>query len=647
MNDMRRTREQFLLEDLAARDFQTRDREARHPRLPRPDIVNSWQRSLLGGVQPTGIDLPYVTDGPTKRRLLAAASPILDALADELADTNGTVLLADSDARIVDRRVGTRSWMHNLDRHNVAPGFVFAEEYVGTNGIGCALEEERLFEVRGAEHFRDSLQSFVCIAAPIRHPVHNTIEGGLNLTCSLDEYSPFARSVLTRAIHDIEQRLREAASQTERMVLDSFVSRSKRTSRPLVAVGVDVFICNPAASALLERADRDLLWFWAAPALQAHDSVSERLTLTDGQVVRANAARIGERGRAAGALIVLDAMPSDISSTSHDIAAAVQVAQPQATQPPSAQPQAPKPHAAQLRSTKLQSTRLRSTRPGAAGTGSDKRGPNKPPPEEGSSSATCVTGRSAPALAARDALARVVATRRSVVITGEPGSGRRRAALAVLNLRAPDAVPVLLDATSAGWDQLANSAITGGRAVLVRHCDEATAATLHALRHVVEIAEATGIPLAATAADPARLAGVFGDAVAIPPLRSRPHDVRELAAELLAKIAPNRGLRLHPAAAIALERHDWPGNVRELQMTLSLAAQSCIGSELLERHLPESLQQSVGQLTPIERAEREAILAALADADGNKLAAAAALGFARSTLYRKLRALKIDSTPAF
>ncbi|MCO7197361.1 helix-turn-helix domain-containing protein, partial [Pseudonocardia sp. McavD-2-B] len=58
--------------------------------------------------------------------------------------------------------------------------------------------------------------------------------------------------------------------------------------------------------------------------------------------------------------------------------------------------------------------------------------------------------------------------------------------------------------------------------------------------------------------------------------------------------------------------------------------------------LPESCQSAPsGTLRAVDRAERDAIVAALRDTDGNRAAAAAALGVARSTLYRKIAQYRI------
>jgi transcriptional regulator of acetoin/glycerol metabolism len=64
---------------------------------------------------------------------------------------------------------------HDLERHldsiQLAPGFSYAEEFAGTNGIGTALESGQAAHVSGHEHYAGQLADLACAAVPIRHPV--------------------------------------------------------------------------------------------------------------------------------------------------------------------------------------------------------------------------------------------------------------------------------------------------------------------------------------------------------------------------------------------------------------------------------------------------------------------------------------------
>ncbi|WP_162603326.1 hypothetical protein [Rhodococcus oxybenzonivorans] len=115
----------------------------------RPEIEQSWRRCRAIGAAADGSRLRFVDDTRTDSKLVRAARPVVDRLAEQLADVPVTILLADQDATIVDRRTGVRSLLGRLDRAQVAPGFMFSEQYAGTNGIGTALEERKAFRVRG------------------------------------------------------------------------------------------------------------------------------------------------------------------------------------------------------------------------------------------------------------------------------------------------------------------------------------------------------------------------------------------------------------------------------------------------------------------------------------------------------------------
>jgi DNA-binding NtrC family response regulator len=68
--------------------------------------------------------------------------------------------------------------------------------------------------------------------------------------------------------------------------------------------------------------------------------------------------------------------------------------------------------------------------------------------------------------------------------------------------------------------------------------------------------------------------------IALPPLRERPSDIRDIVGAWLADLAPQHGAkRIGEAAWAAMYAHDWPGNVRELRCAV-LRAVSMGGPEI-------------------------------------------------------------------
>jgi DNA-binding NtrC family response regulator len=127
----------------------------------------------------------------------------------------------------------------------------------------------------------------------------------------------------------------------------------------------------------------------------------------------------------------------------------------------------------------------------------------------------------------------------------------------------------------------------------------------------------------------------------VPPLRERgAGDVALLLRHYLAHFAQGRPARDIDADALArLAACRWPGNVRELR-------QACERATLLARGpvftfadfgLPDlAAPPAVEQGLDLAQREREAVQAALAQADGNISQAAKLLGVSRAALYRRL-----------
>ncbi len=141
--------------------------------------------------------------------------------------------------------------------------------------------------------------------------------------------------------------------------------------------------------------------------------------------------------------------------------------------------------------------------------------------------------------------------------------------------------------------------------------------------------------------------------VHMPPLRERKEDIPLLVEHFLNKH------RFDPAAPPAkiseealevLMRHDWPGNVRELENTIERAVVLSQGAVITSQHLllspttekkfvdiEEKVRSKVPMKDIIAEVEKQLILEALEQAQGNRSQAAKTLGIYRRLLYAKLK----------
>ena len=141
----------------------------------------------------------------------------------------------------------------------------------------------------------------------------------------------------------------------------------------------------------------------------------------------------------------------------------------------------------------------------------------------------------------------------------------------------------------------------------------------------------------------------------IPPLRERPVDIELIARHLLARIGGREGraLRLSSDTLSVLETFPWPGNVRELENALEYAVAVCRGQTIHVEDLPIEIQtarRAPGQVVPAAEpailplpvgGEVQRIRTALERNMWNRSKTARELGMSRSTLWHKMRELRI------
>lgn len=249
--------------------------------VQRPEIAQSWRRAELAGLDPAAsIHRLTHQDVDRRSRLVQAATPVLDSIADNLSGTTFTVVLADRDARIVDRRFGQVGLADHLDELGIILGRQFTEENTGTNAIATVHELRRGVTVLGDEHYVDCLKAFSCYGHPILNPATGRLDGILDITCPADQATELLRPFLTRGVRDIERMLLEGAREAEQRLMLAFQSVATRRRQPVVVLGEDVVLANPAAMELLEPDDHAMLRGLAADL--ARSPLTHHLTLATG-----------------------------------------------------------------------------------------------------------------------------------------------------------------------------------------------------------------------------------------------------------------------------------------------------------------------------------------------------------------------------
>ena len=172
--------------------------------------------------------------------------------------------------------------------------------------------------------------------------------------------------------------------------------------------------------------------------------------------------------------------------------------------------------------------------------------------------------------------------------------------------------------------------------------------------------------------------------IQMPPLRERREDIRLLVNYFLQKFAQAQNQKpksISPEVIAALDRHHWPGNVRELENVIQRAIVVAKGDAILPGDLPASIFAAarpepmgapanragpettlVASLPPdlaslsrtlfhwarqdrtlkvIPAVERELIINALAETNGNQVQAAKLLGITRATLRKRVEKFHI------
>ena len=139
----------------------------------------------------------------------------------------------------------------------------------------------------------------------------------------------------------------------------------------------------------------------------------------------------------------------------------------------------------------------------------------------------------------------------------------------------------------------------------------------------------------------------------LPPLRERPGDIPLMARKFLLEFAKENHKPVNDFTTDALEwlmSYSWPGNVRELRTAMEHAVVLCRGEKISARDLPRQISIGAKNDTQllqqndltVKEAEKQLIMRALKETNGNRTQAAKKIGMSRRTFHRKLHIYHLE-----
>jgi len=559
----------------------------------RQPILASWWRSRDSNVAADRIKMPYIRDPNLETPLTRSAEPVLRQLDEQLAGQPISIVLTDQAGLVLSRLTGDPNLARHLDTVQLAPGFSYAEEFVGTNGIGTALEGGQPMHVFGHEHYAEDLEDLACAGVPIQHPISGKTVGAVDLTCWRSDAGPLLMTLAKTTAVQIRQALLADAAAQEIELLQEYLRVCRHAPGIVIALSSEVVMMNDYARTVLAPADQAALLQQATEALAGRRR-SVLVDLPTGTRLRMYTRSLGSPLPAGGVI--------------HE-------------------------EVAQLSTPKRRDggTATKMLLPGLLGSGALWR-------------------------RACDEVENAYRAREWVALAGEPGVGKLAILRAVHQRRNPGERFTVLDAADATdrrWLASVRRALVDESgdehacSVVIRHPDRLDGVQLRSLTAALQeptnvdgkraVWVAVTLGPGAQSRDLTRLLRLFPSTVDVPPLRHHIEDVEQLAPFFVSRLGYQGQLTCSPEVLQVLMRSNWPGNVEQVFQTMRQVVRHRRTGMIQPQDLPpETGALSRRLLSPLESIARDAITQSLLDAHGNKAKAAKALGMSRATIYRKI-----------
>ena len=610
--------------EAARRSFLTPGWSAVAVGVVRPVVLASWERSRHHGVDPDRIAAPFVGHpGPGHPRAAASLVVCAEEVFDEFhaadAEADCSLVLVDAAGVVRVRRDADPALAALLDGVLLVPGYEYSERAVGTTAASVALHEQDGAAVSGPEHFHGQLRFLAEAAAPV-----TDLDGICGAVAVIGHESrctalalPLARMLAER----VADRLDGDSDRRARAVLDGFRHRCGAAPGSWVLATDGELVLTNAAARRLDAGDQRVLSDLLLAGLACEEATDGHVDLPSGSCAEVVTESVWCHGLQVGSVLV------------GGPAGAVRVSE--------------QPESVRRQGSHVAPTAHRDY-------AQDLRGP-----AGGAHAAARIRANRellTPYLRARHEVSTALSRGRSQLLIGEPGVGKRQLVIERFRRGFPLGRVVTVDCASFGSEPGAAVSppdddrpylllLTGLNALTpvgARRLDELLR-PLVALPAPPQVVGCVDTP----AVDATRPYGLllrhFHEITRVPALRHRLDEIGDIARSILQRISGRRSLRLSLQVVRVLEGYAWPGNISELEDVLRYVVAHKPVGEIQPPDLPPlCFQGRQRKLSMLESAQCDAIIQALYESGGNRYKAAAMLGIARSSLYRKIDAFGIS-----
>ena len=595
----------------------------------RAKVLASWLRSWRHDVDPDRIAARFVGHPASPSLVTACAEEVFDGFFKLNGDAALSLVLVDAAGVVRVRRDGESPLARLLDEILLVPGYDYAERTVGTTAASVALHERADIAIAGPEHYHSRL-AFLSGAASLVPDLRLESACGAVMVIGgqPDEMAlqlPLARML----VQQIAGRMADEPHRRSREILDRFGRYRAQHGMWVLATDGEWMVSN-AAARRLEPADLRSLSDLAMAGLGLPDFSGKHVDLPSGGCAVIAAEGVYLSGERIGC--VLTGGPASAGRPA-ELAEAVR------RQGSHVAPTARRDYAEDLR----RPASLRRIRAEAR--------------------IRANQDLMTPVLRARQEVAAGIRQGRNHLLIGEPGVGKRTLAQGQFLQAFPQGRVVAVSCAqfepgsgSAPEDPVASllhSSHDYPRLLLMRGIDGLTPLGARRLDESLRPLVALPSPplvvacLDTPAVDATRPYGLllrhFHQITRVPALRYRNDEIGDIALSILRELAAQRSVRLSLQVIRVLEGYAWPGNISELQDVLRyVLARKPVG-EIQPPDLPRlCFQREPRKMSMLEAAQCDAIIHALYESRGNRYKAAAMLGIARSSLYRKIDAFGIS-----